>query len=53
MITNTKEKLIHSIEKLIEHIVFIEKVQQGLNDIIKGKINNKKQAKQKLSKWLK
>lgn len=58
----TKEKFIDSLSKLpekfsidelLEHAIFIEKVQKGLNDATKGKINSKQQAKQKLSAWLK
>lgn len=55
----TKERLISSLEKLperfsidelIEHTVRIEKVQQGLEDIAKGKVNSKPEANQNLSK---
>jgi predicted transcriptional regulator len=58
----TKTKLISTLENLpenltidqvIEHIIFIEKVQKGLADSENGRINTKEEAKQKLSKWLK
>ena len=58
----TKTQLINSLDKLpdnltidqvIDHIVFVEKVQKGLNDSQNGRINNIDEAKQKLNKWLK
>lgn len=42
-----------SIDELVDHAVFIEKVQRGLDDVAKGKINTKQEARQKLAKWLK
>jgi len=36
-----------------EHIIFVEKVQKGLDDSENGKLNTKEEAKAKLSKWLK
>ena len=58
----TKTQIIHSLEKLpdnltidqvIDHLIFIEKVQNGLDDFENGKINSVEEAKQKLNKWLK
>jgi predicted transcriptional regulator len=58
----TKTQIINSLDKLpdnltidqvIDHVIFIEKVQKGLDDSAKGRINTKKEAKQKLKKWLK
>lgn len=58
----TKTQLISSLEKLpenltidqlIDHILFIEKIQKGISDSENGRINTKEEAKQKLSKWLK
>ena len=58
----TKTKLISSLDKLpenltidqvIDHIIFVEKVQKGMSDSENGRINTKEEAKQKLSKWLK
>jgi len=58
----TKTQIINSLDKLpdnltidqvIDHLIFIEKVQKGLDDSAKGRINTKKEAKQKLKKWLK
>lgn len=42
-----------SIDQVIEHLIFIEKVQKGQNDSASGKINSKEEAKEKLKKWLK
>ena len=58
----TKTQLINSLEQLpenltidqvIDHLIFIEKVQKGLDDSINGRINTKEEARQKLNKWLK
>jgi len=42
-----------SIDQLIDHLVFVEKVQKGLKDSKEGNVYTKEEAKQKLSKWLK
>ncbi len=42
-----------SIDELIEHLVFIEKVHKGLKDSQEGKVYTKIQAQEKLIKWLK
>ncbi len=44
------EKL--TIDQLIEHLIFIEKVQNGLEDSNSGKVNSKEETKKKLIKWL-
>jgi hypothetical protein len=44
------EKL--TIGQLIEHLIFIEKVQNGLDDSNSGKVNSKEETKKKLIKWL-
>ncbi|WP_299249814.1 hypothetical protein [uncultured Cytophaga sp.] len=58
----TKTQLINTLDQLpenltvdevIEHIIFVEKVQKGLSDSENGKLNTKEEAKIKLSKWLK
>lgn len=58
----TKTKLISTLDKLpenltidqvIDHIIFVEKVQEGISDSENGRINTQEEAKQKLSKWLK
>ncbi|MCF8361783.1 MAG: hypothetical protein K9G70_04080 [Prolixibacteraceae bacterium] len=54
-IINTLDRLPESlsIDQLVEHLIFVEKVQKGLDDSLNGRINTKHEAKQKLSKWLK
>jgi hypothetical protein len=42
-----------TIDQVIDHLVFLEKVQKGLNDSQQGNVYTKEQAKEKLSKWLK
>jgi hypothetical protein len=58
----TKTQILHSLDKLpenltidqvIDHLIFVEKVQKGLNDSHNGRINTVDEAKQKLNKWLK
>jgi hypothetical protein len=52
---NTFENLPENltIDQVIDHIVFVEKVQKGLADSANGNVYTKEQAKEKLSKWLK
>ena len=58
----TKTQLINSLNKLpenltvdqvIDHIIFVEKVQKGLADVAQGRVNTKNEARDKLKKWLK
>jgi len=58
----TKTRLINSLDKLpeqfsidelVDHVVLMEKVQRGLDDVSQGKINTTEEARQKLAKWLK
>jgi hypothetical protein len=42
-----------SIDQLIDHLIFVEKIQKGINDSKNGIINTKNEAKQKLNKWIK
>lgn len=51
IVENLPEKF--SVDQLVEKLVFIEKVETGLNQSEQEKVNSKEQAKQKLSKWLK
>jgi len=41
------------IEDLIDKLIFMEKIQKGIEDSKNGKIHTKEQAKQKLDKWFK
>jgi len=42
-----------TIDQVIEHLVVVDKIQQGLNDSAEGKVYSKEEAKAKLKKWLK
>lgn len=42
-----------TIDQVVDHLVFLEKVQKGLKDSQEGKIHTKEEAKEKLKKWLK
>jgi len=42
-----------TIDQVVDCLIFIEKVQHGLDDSVNGKINTKEEAAQKLNKWLK
>jgi hypothetical protein len=58
----TKTKLISTLDNLpenltidqvIDHIIFVEKVQEGIDDSENGRVKTKEEAKKILSKWLK
>lgn len=58
----TKTHLISTFEKLpenltidqvIDHIIFVEKVQKGLEDSENGRVFTKSESRKKLNKWLK
>jgi len=58
----TKEKIIKSIDALpdnvtidqvIDRIIMLDKIEQGLKDIEEGKTHSTEEVKAKLSKWLK
>ena len=42
-----------SIDELIDRLIFVEKVKSGLKQSQEGLIFSKKEAKEKLKKWLK
>jgi len=42
-----------TIDQVVDHLIFLEKVQKGLDDSVNNRINTKEEAKQKLNKWLK
>jgi len=54
-IINSLEKLPESltVDQVIDHLIFLEKIQKGIDDSIKGSLNTKQEAKVKLEKWLK
>ncbi len=58
----TKSKLIStldslpenfSIDQLIDHLIFVEKVQRGLEDSEKGRVHSKEEGHNMLFKWFK
>lgn len=57
----TKEKVLESIkdlpehfsvEELFERIIFLQKVEIGLDQSNRGQVNSTAQAREKLQKWL-
>jgi hypothetical protein len=42
-----------SLDELIDKLIFIDKVQKGLDDSLAEKVYSKDDAAKKLSKWLK
>lgn len=42
-----------TIDQVIDHIIFVEKVQKGLDDSENGRVYTTEEARKKLSKWLK
>jgi len=42
-----------TIDQVIDHIIFVEKVQKGLEDSENGRVYTTEEARKKLSKWLK
>lgn len=54
-IINTLEKLPEnrSIDQVVDHLIFLEKVQKGMDNSVNGWVNTKEEAKQKLKRWLK
>ena len=55
LIINTLDSLPENvtIEQVIEHLIFLDKVQKGMEDSDSGRLNTVEEAKQKLNKWLK
>jgi hypothetical protein len=50
-LNNLPENL--TIDQVIDHLVLIEKIQKGLEDSEADRVYEKKEAKEKLKKWLK
>jgi len=42
-----------NLDELIEKLIFIDKVEKGLDQSIKNQVDSEPQAKKKLAKWLK
>ncbi len=61
MIMLTKEKIKttidalpdnFTIEDIIEELIVLDKIEQGLNDVKEGKVYTTEEAKKRLDKWL-
>lgn len=54
-IINTLEKLPENltVDQVIDHLIFLEKVQKGLDDSASGRTYTQEEAREKLRKWLK
>ena len=61
MIMLTKEKIKttidalpdnFTIEDIIEKLIVLDKIEQGLNDVKEGKVYTTEEAKKRLDKWL-
>jgi hypothetical protein len=42
-----------SIDDLLDRLIFLNKVEEGLEDIKNGKVLSEDQARERLSEWLK
>ena len=42
-----------TIEDVIDKLIFLEKIEQGLNDVKEGKVYSTEEVKKRLDKWLK
>lgn len=52
---STLDKLPESmtIDQIVDHLVFVEKVEKGLADSANNRVHSKEEASKKLKKWLK
>lgn len=50
-LSNLPEDL--TVDQVIDHLIFVDKVQSGLDDAANGKTHTKEEARSKLKKWLK
>ncbi|MEI6684371.1 MAG: hypothetical protein WCO44_17225 [Bacteroidota bacterium] len=42
-----------AIEEVVERLILLDKVEQGLQDVRDGKVNSTEEVKKKLERWLK
>ncbi len=42
-----------TIDQVIDRIIMLDKIEQGLKDIEEGKVHSTEEVKAKLNKWLK
>jgi hypothetical protein len=54
-IINTLELLPEkfTIDQVVDHLIFVEKVQKGLDDSVNRRIKTKEETRENLNKWLK
>ena len=50
-LNNLPENL--TVDQVIDRLIYLEKIQKGLDDSKSGHTNSKEEAKQKLSRWIK
>lgn len=41
-----------TIDEIVDHLIIVEKIEKGRNEVKAGKTNTEDQTKDKLSKWL-
>ena len=42
-----------TLDELLDRLIFLNKVEEGLEDIKAGRVLNQEEAKERLAKWLK
>ena len=42
-----------SIEEIVERLILLDKVEQGIQDVKDGRVHSTEEVKNKLEKWLK
>lgn len=54
-VKNTIERLPEqfAIDEIIEELIVIDKIEQGLKDVEEGNVHTTEEVRQKLRKWLK
>lgn len=54
-VKNTIERLPEqfTIDEIIEELIVIDKIEQGLKDVEEGNVHTTEEVRQKLGKWLK
>jgi predicted transcriptional regulator len=41
-----------SIEDVIEELIVVDKIEQGLEDVLKGRVYSNEEARKRLKRWL-
>lgn len=42
-----------TLDELLDRLIFLNKVEEGLEDVKAGRVLNEEEAKERLAKWLK